>query len=93
MSLAISFGEAFSIAIKRPEGNIVKVNGVARFDGLVWQDIGNDTNKLEGTINDMACWDDRLILGGDFYLSGELALKHLAYWQDAKWHTLEIPEK
>ncbi|TSJ42037.1 T9SS type A sorting domain-containing protein [Fluviicola chungangensis] len=68
-------------------GNFLKaggitVNGIARWDGSQWHNLGEGFN---GTVYGMGVFNGELYAGGDFTMSGSTALKCVAKWNGTAW--------
>lgn len=68
-------------------GNFLKaggitVNGIARWDGSQWHNLGAGFN---GTVYGTCVFNGELYAGGDFTMSGSTPLKCIAKWNGTAW--------
>ena len=68
-------------------GNFLKaggitVNGIARWDGNQWHNLGAGFN---GTVYGTCVFNGELYAGGDFTMSGSTPLKCIAKWNGSAW--------
>lgn len=59
-------------------GDSVRVNRIARWDGMTWHSLGTG---LDDPVRDMTVVDDYLYVGGDFSTAGGIRAPHLARWE------------
>lgn len=55
--------------------------GLKKFDGTSWIDFGG----INGTVNALAVYNGKLIVGGSFTLAGGLEMKNIAQWDGVEW--------
>ncbi|WP_343631791.1 T9SS type A sorting domain-containing protein [Fluviicola sp.] len=60
----------------------ITVNGIARWDGTQWHNLGAGFN---GTVYGICVFNGELYAGGDFTLSGSTPLKCIAKWNGTSW--------
>jgi hypothetical protein len=68
-------------------GNFLKaggitVNGIARWDGSQWHNLGSGFNS---TVYGICVFNGELYAGGDFTMSGSTPLKCIAKWNGTAW--------
>src|SRR5262249_35754857 len=71
----------------------VFVNGIARWDGSVWQALGSG---VVGYVDALTTWDPdgdgpldtQLIAGGFFNFAGNVPAANIARWDGSTWHSL-----
>lgn len=60
----------------------ITVNGIARWDGSQWYNLGAGFN---GTVYGICVFNGELYAGGDFTMSGSTTLKCIAKWNGTSW--------
>lgn len=60
----------------------VTVNGIARWDGVQWQNLGDGFN---GTVYGVCEFNGELYASGGFTMSGSTSLKNIAKWNGSAW--------
>lgn len=76
------FGTDLIVAGNFQKAGGITVNGIARWDGNQWHNLGAGFN---GTVYGTAVYNGELYAGGDFTLSGSTALKCIAKWNGTAW--------
>lgn len=76
------FGTDLIVAGNFLEAGGVTVNGIARWDGTQWHNLGSGFN---GTVYGICVYNGELYAGGDFTMSGSNALKCIAKWDGTNW--------
>ena len=77
-----SFGTDLIVAGNFLKAGGITVNGVARWDGVQWHNLGSGFN---GTVYGICVYNGELYAGGDFTMSGSNALKCIAKWDGTNW--------
>ena len=65
----------------------VEVNGIAKWDGTTWTNIGAGFNN---TVYSMIVFNDELIVGGSFTESDGNTLNRIAKWNGNSWEALSF---
>lgn len=77
-------GGAFAVADDLP------VNGVARWDGISWRDLGGGVAGAGAAVHALAIGPDgSLYVGGSFTSAGGLTANGIARWDGSRWHALQ----
>ena len=66
-----------------------QVNGIARFDGQVWQSLGAGITGGNVSVVDAIEFDNDLIVVGDFTEIGGVPANRIARWDGSGWHAFE----
>jgi len=65
------------------------LNRVARWDGVNWEDLGGG---LDGYVTNLAVWDGRLIVIGQFREAGGVTVSSIAAWDGSAWEPIGDPD-
>ncbi len=76
------FGTDLVVAGNFLKAGGITVNGIARWDGTQWHNLGAGFN---GTVYGVCVFNGELYVGGEFTLSGSTALKCMAKWNGTSW--------
>lgn len=76
------FGTDLIVAGNFQKAGGITVNGIARWDGTQWHNLGAGFN---GTVYGICVFNGELYAGGEFTLSGSTALKCIAKWNGTSW--------
>jgi hypothetical protein len=79
-------GEALYVGGEFSRAGGASVNGLAKWDGTQWSDVGGGVN---GTVRAIAVFDDgsgpALYIGGSFQTAGNETIEALAKWDGSTW--------
>lgn len=76
------FGPDLVVAGNFQKAGGITVNGIARWDGTQWHNLGAGFN---GTVYGTCVFNGELYAGGDFTMSGSTTLKCIAKWNGTSW--------
>lgn len=76
------FGADLIVAGNFQKAGGTTVNGIARWDGSQWHNLGAGFN---GTVYGICVFNGELYAGGDFTMSGSETLKCIAKWNGTSW--------
>lgn len=76
------FGTDLVVAGNFQKAGGINVNGIARWDGNQWHNLGAGFN---GTVYGICVFNGDLYAGGDFTMSGTTSLKYIAKWNGTSW--------
>ena len=65
----------------------VEVNGIAKWDGENWTNMGDGFN---GTVYGITVFENEIIVGGSFTASGQTSLNRIAKWNGTEWQALDF---
>lgn len=67
------------------------VNGIASWDGSIWQPLGNGLTALPyGEVNALTVFQNKLIAGGRFSNAGNVSANNIAQWDGSNWTSIGI---
>lgn len=70
----------------------VEANGIARWDGENWTEVGGGVHGEEAKVSSLAVFDDgtgtALYVGGQFETAGNIPAQNIAKWDGEEWHSL-----
>lgn len=65
----------------------IEVNGIAKWDGTTWMNMGNGFNN---TVYSITVFDNEITVGGSFTESDGTTLNRIAKWDGSKWVPLDF---